>query len=326
MNQSRSRSPRRIWPMAAVVAAMLLAALPTAFRAESARLSLTGPFAGAVVNHFGVVVSNVDEAAPKYAELFGITGPAPREFKPILFPPEYAGDRDAHPKFVMLQLGGSGMEVMTPVGGPSPWRAFHEKYGEQMQHITFTVPNTLAAVEHLKKLGGTHELGAVQGVAYAYVNFKEQLGFTMELGQGAPTGITPPPGPSPTPTSLGTSPVHHVGVVVPNAEKSAALFAQILGVAAPPVQNVKDASIKMVVFPLNVNIAFIEPVGKGPWRDHLNKYGPSIHHVGVVVDDMKKYSSYLEGKGGKRARGTVAGATLFDLRPRYAFGVELDPR
>src|SRR6185295_5561264 len=131
------------------------------------------------------------ESAPVYAELFGIKAPMPREFKPILFPQEFTGDRDAHPKFSMLQLGGSGMEVMTPVGGPSPWRDFLEKYGPQMQHITFTVKNTPEAVAHLKKLGGRHELGAVQGVGYAYVNFKDQLGFTMELGQAPASGIVP---------------------------------------------------------------------------------------------------------------------------------------
>lgn len=263
MTDSRSAAIRVVTRGVFLLA--FLAAMPTPFHAQSPQVVPTGPFAGAVVNHYGVVVTDVDQAAPKYAELFGVKGPAPREFKPILFPPEFTGDRDSHPKFVMLQLGGSGMEVMTPMGGPSPWRAFYEKYGEGMQHITFTIPNAVNAVAHLKKLGGTHELGAVQGVGYAYVNFRDQLGFTMELSQAPATGITPPPGPSPTPTSLGTSPVRHIGIVVPNVEKAAALFAKALGVMAPAAQKSKAAPIKTVVFPMNVNIEFIEPTrGNSP--------------------------------------------------------------
>ena len=310
--------------LVAVVAAMLFA-VPSLFHAQPAPFEPTGPFAGAVVNHFGVVVGDVDQAAPLYAELFGVTRPTPREFQPILFPDDFAGDRDAHPRFVMLQLGGSGMEVMTPVGGPSPWREFFEQYGEGMQHITFTVRNTLEAVAHLKALGGRHELGAVEGVGYAYVNFRDQLGFTIELGQGGASGITSPPGPLAIPTSLGTSSVRHLGIVVSNVDKAAALFSQVLGIDAP--QSTSDSRTKRVVFPMNVSIEFIEPVGgASPWSNHLAKYGPSIHHVAVSVDDVQRYSRYLEGKGAARSDGTFEGSAYFDLRPQYALGIELHPR
>jgi catechol 2,3-dioxygenase-like lactoylglutathione lyase family enzyme len=305
----------------ALVLGMLLAVFARSFHAAPA--APTGVFDGAVVNHFGVVVRDVDLAVPAYADLFGVMAPMPREFKPVEFPTEFAGDRDAHPKYAMLQLGGSGMEVMTPVGGPSPWREFLDAYGEGMQHITFTVRSAPQAVAHLEKLGGRHEMGTAN-VGYAYVNFRKQLGFTVELGQNA--NPTPVPTPAAA-TSLGTSPVRHLGVVVADAQKAATLFATILGVDLPPVQPSRDPRIKTIVFPLNVGIEFIEPVGgASPWRDHLNKYGPSIHHVAVSVDDMKKYSSYLEGKGGRLVSSPAAGYSVFDLRPRYALGIELDGR
>ena len=124
------------------------------------------------------------------------------------------------------------------------------------------------------------------------------LGITFEL---LPRGILEPASASsrPVPRKFASGEILHTGVVVRDVEKAARVFADIMGVAPP--QPTVDAGRRSVQFPTKlVAIEFVEPAGaESPWQDHLDEFGPSIHHFALRVDDLEKDIAYLEKMGGK---------------------------
>ena len=117
------------------------------------------PFAGAVIRHVGVIVADVDKAAAAYADLLGLPVRDPREATGVPFPESYQGDRSAHPKVTSIRLNNISIELLEPIGGPSPWRDHLDQFGEGLHHIAFGVPDLQAAVAYLEEKGGKHVLG-----------------------------------------------------------------------------------------------------------------------------------------------------------------------
>ncbi len=109
---------------------------------------------------------------------------------------------------------------------------------------------------------------------------------------------------------IGLSTPTHVGIVVPNMEEAIQHYVRVMGFTAPlkpPVAsprsmpNGQKTEIKYVPFRMpNFQIDLIEPVGKvGPYYDHLQRFGMSIHHIGFnVTGDVDAMRAALEQKGG----------------------------
>ncbi|MBM3777321.1 MAG: hypothetical protein FJW23_03650 [Acidimicrobiia bacterium] len=161
-------------------------------------------------------------------------------------------------------------------------------------------------------------------------DFQADLGFSIELN-AAGTLPAPPPG------SFAANAVVHVSAMVPDVEEAGRLLGRILEADVPATTTVKMGSLvypesyrgdraaapKHVTFRLpNLLLELTEPQGgASPWRDHLDRHGPSIHHLAFQVPDMGAAIRYLEGKGGRLVLGgpTVSYAYV-DLRPA---GLEL---
>ena len=299
------------------------------------------PFAGAVIRHVGVIVADVDKAAAAYADLLGLPVRDPREATGVPFPESYQGDRSAHPKVTIIRLNNVSIELLEPIGGPSPWRDHLDQFGEGLHHIAFGVPDLQAAVAYLEEKGGKHVLGDPDYPA-AYVDLKPLLGFTAELNQmsGSAQPQTPPIERS---ANFGSNPVSHVGIFVRDVEKAAQLFGELMGMDVPEANAYaglqfpadfdgdRDAHPKIISFRpegSGISVEFAEPQGgKSPWRDHLDKFGPSMHHLAFGISGMSEQVAYLEEKGGKLVLGGSGGVgyAFVDLKPQpLGFAIELN--
>src|SRR5262249_35501850 len=144
---------------------------------------------------------------------------------------------DAHPRYTFATLSDVGIEILTPVGGPSPWREYLDQYGDGLHHICFSVKDIHRAIAHLQSLGGVLELGGSPGVTYAYGNFRRQLGFTIELSQmrepAAGAAVPAASAITQAATALLAPRISHVGVFVPDVARAAELFGRIVGMPVP---------------------------------------------------------------------------------------------
>jgi len=92
-----------------------------------------------------------------------------------------------------------------------------------------------------------------------------------------------------------------VALVVDDIEKYIAAYAKVFGVEPPTwrltdakdMTHIKykgkdtDARAKLAFFRFaNISIELIEPVGEpSVWNDHLQKHGPSVHHIAFRYKD-----------------------------------------
>ncbi len=302
------------------------------------------PFDGSRITHVGVIVRDPAKVAKVYSDVFGVNVAEPVDFKgKIDFPNSFTGDRDAHPRYTFVRLPGVGIEIMTPIGGASPWREYLDTYGDGLHHICFSVKDIRQAIAHLQALGGKHEMGGSPGVGYAYVNFRDQLGFTIELSQmpaSPPVASTSAaPSVAQAHTALVGTVIEHIGIVVPDVEKAAKLFGAILRVPVPTARTYpgmqfpkgftgdKNAHPKIITFSMNAGVEFVEAQGgKSPWRDYVEKYGPAIHHLGIPGKvSVPEAVAAFERRGGSVLLAASSGATTVDLKPEpMAIAIELN--
>ncbi len=96
--------------------------------------------------------------------------------------------------------------------------------------------------------------------------------------------------------------ISQVGIIVKNREEAIEGFEKYLGIPKedwnitdtenfPPleVNGVKgvplNIHIAIVTFDNGFEIELIEPIGEGPFMDHLREHGPGVHHFAMVMPD-----------------------------------------
>lgn len=125
-----------------------------------------------------------------------------------------------------------------------------------------------------------------------------------------------------------------MGVVVRDADTATKHFADVMGVAAPkviavqlPLPDGSRADIRYATVQLpNLVIEFEQPTNTiGPLHDHLQKFGQSLHHIGIVVaDGVDETRAHLEERGGKWVGGTKGGSYAFvDLKDSLGATIEI---
>ena len=130
----------------------------------------------------------------------------------------------------------------------------------------------------------------------------------------------------------------HVAIVVKDVDKSAKVFADIFGVPVPATRIVKNIPFppsygpgktmgtKTTMLQANgMSLELIEPLeGPSPWRDHLEKYGESVHHIAFAVPEWTPAIKYLESKGGKWVQGVEQyNFGYVDMMPQLGFTIEV---
>ncbi len=133
---------------------------------------------------------------------------------------------------------------------------------------------------------------------------------------------------------LGAAPISHVGVVVRDVAAATKHFADVMGVPAPRVMDVKlglpdgsttDLKYATVQF-ANLLFEFEQPVSpKGPLHEHLQRVGQGLHHIGFVTpDSIDEKRAFLESKGGRWVGGTKGGTYAFvDMKDTLGATIEI---
>jgi methylmalonyl-CoA/ethylmalonyl-CoA epimerase len=93
------------------------------------------------VDHVAVAVEDLDEALERHARLFGAEA-ASREVI------EDQGVEEA-----MIRVGGSALQLLSPLGPDTPVGRFLAQRGEGLHHIAYAVADIEAALTHLAAEG-----------------------------------------------------------------------------------------------------------------------------------------------------------------------------
>lgn len=136
------------------------------------------------VCQIAIVVKDIEQAAQKWANVFGVQAPESR-----LTDPEekshirYHGQpTSAQAKLAFFQMGQISLELIEPVGGPSTWKEFLDEHGEGVHHIAFRVKGMDDVLAYLSgKDLPTAQRGDYTGGRYAYVDAARMLGVNLEL-------------------------------------------------------------------------------------------------------------------------------------------------
>ena len=136
---------------------------------------------------------------------------------------------------------------------------------------------------------------------------------------------------------LAEVPIDHVGIVVRNIDAVAKAYADVFGLPVPAVQEEqgivfpadftgdREASVKTALLALNgVSVELIQPMGgASPWRDHLDKYGESMHHISYHgLPDAYAAALKAIDKGGQVVVGGPGATTVMvDLREKLGMTI-----
>ncbi len=137
--------------------------------------TINGPF-----RHLGFVVRDIDEAAARFARVYGATYPPVHTAGGIVYPDDFKGDRNTVIRTTEVRTNGFEFHLLQPIGGASSWRDHLEKYGDSsLQHISFGVADLAGTVKALELLGGKVTTGRADSF-FAYVSLP-QVPFSIEL-------------------------------------------------------------------------------------------------------------------------------------------------
>ncbi len=116
-----------------------------------------------------------------------------------------------------------------------------------------------------------------------------------------------------TTSGLDTMTVTQIGIVVRDIAKTARAYADLFGVAVPPVVITDSyeqahtqyrgqpsaAQAKLCFFNLGqVSLELIEPLGQAStWQEFLDMHGEGVHHIAFHVKGMDDRLAYLAGQG-----------------------------
>jgi len=103
------------------------------------------------------------------------------------------------------------------------------------------------------------------------------------------------------------SKVDHIGILVRDIETSMRLYTDVFGLKPALVETNEAYNVRIAFIPLGeVLIELVEPLGRGPLQERLDKCGEGIDHIAFKVDDIEKALAEVK----------AAGVPLADERPK----------
>ncbi len=125
------------------------------------------------IDHVAIAVADLDRAIAEHTRLYGVE-PMYREVV------EEQGVEEA-----MLPLGGSFVQLISPLRSDSPVGRFLERRGEGLHHVAYLVADIDAALEHLdaervELIDRAPRLGG-RGARIAFVHPRAFAGTLIEL-------------------------------------------------------------------------------------------------------------------------------------------------
>lgn len=143
-------------------------------------------FGNRAIAQIAIVVRDVEQAAERYAKIFGVEKPN------IIISDGYDKARttykgqpsNAQVRMAFFDMGQVQLELIEPVGEPSAWKDGLDKHGEGFHHLAFWVPDTEASVKDLAQHGiSVIQQGDFEGGMYTYLDSEDQMGVMLELLQ-----------------------------------------------------------------------------------------------------------------------------------------------
>ena len=133
------------------------------------------PLARPLPTHIGIIVHDIEKTARKFEEVFGIKVPPINTSGMTSWADNPAGANvQWRVKLVSFPIGHMTIELVEPLEGPGPHRAFLDKFGQGMHHVAFAVQDRPGTFAFLKGKGATQ-------VSATYTDMKDLLGFTVEV-------------------------------------------------------------------------------------------------------------------------------------------------
>lgn len=271
----------------------------------------------------GVVTPNIETTTAHYQRVFGIVPEVfgvPEPLRPdgtsvalrmnVAFLPNF---------YIKLQ------QPITPVG---PYADHLGAHGMSIQNLQFQVAELPLLRADMERVGGRWSLGGPDDF-WAYVDFRDRLGMTLEPGAHprVERPVTPVPG---AVYPLGGMPVTHIGIAVPDASAAARAFAEVFGIPVPelheergldfPVGSDWDEAAVLRVARWRqgeIIVELVETVGGAtPWRAHVEAQGGSaVQYIAIDTGGrLAEVKAELEAKGGLIVQGAESSsAFLFDF-------------
>nr|MBN2278416.1 methylmalonyl-CoA epimerase [candidate division Zixibacteria bacterium] len=112
------------------------------------------------------------------------------------------------------------------------------------------------------------------------------------------------------------SDISHIGIAVDNLDKATEAYSSILGYPPVLVEEVSDQKVKVAMFashndPHSGHIELLSGTEPGsPVSKFIEKRGPGLHHLAILVDDIEVKLAELKRQGYR----------LIDEKPRIGAG------
>ena len=93
--------------------------------------------------------------------------------------------------------------------------------------------------------------------------------------------------------------IDHIGIAVKDIEVSSALFSTILNRKPFSFERVESQKLSAVFFKMeDTSFELLEPISSdSPISKFLEKKGEGIHHIALIVDDIKAEMERLKNEG-----------------------------
>lgn len=127
------------------------------------------------IDHLGIAVQNLDEAATLYEKVYGFSRSAVEVVE------------EQKVKTVFFQVGDSKIELLEPTAPESPIAKFLEKNGPGIHHVAYLVEDIRAALAQAKAAGARllneEPRTGAHGALIAFIHPKSVGGVLTELCQ-----------------------------------------------------------------------------------------------------------------------------------------------
>ncbi|PWJ50536.1 VOC family protein [Faecalicatena contorta] len=267
-----------------------------------------------------ILVDDLDTAMKNYWEKFGIGPWDIRHFTPESVRDFYVRGEHLTEGFDFICAvtweGDVEYELIQPIKGPNIYWEHLEKYGSGLHHFKLVIQDDKELEEYVRGLEvkglEVIQTGWIDNDVHYYVDSREQLGLTLELGNGGKIGEAE----EVYPEKGAERPVAHrqnvkqVAIVVDDVEKYMKNFAYYMGIDGWDVRHFTPEKLRdfkvhgkevtedfdficAVKWVGDMEMELIQPV-KGPniYWDFLGKYGPGLHHVKDVFPDAEIKEEY----------------------------------
>ena len=279
--------------------------------------------------HLSIAVRDMDVAAQALAVVLGCGTPS------VLDLPVYAlTNRKEHIRVCRFRTANLDIELLQHRSGSGPFRDFIERFGPGVEHLAFETRANRPAVAHrLELLGGRRTAGDAGDSNFTNVDFRSQLGMTIELLTDPSFDAAGPP------CDAGPVRVTHLRAVVRDVRQAAGMYGEVFQLPRLVTKTVTVRSreyrarrltahsVRMAELNLQgITIGLMEPVdGPAIWRNRLSSVGNGIYHLGLSLG--RRPLSVVKGLrelGGRAVDLRLGGERTFvDLTPQLGLIIEM---